>query len=129
MVENARRAGRSWLRPRRLLAVAALCVLLGLGLIAFGWFPQERVRLLVEKRMREAIGPRSRVGAVSIAPGPPPKRGKGGKNGKGGKEAAPRVPADVMLPVPDEGSWDAVIDDLAASLPALAGVAGKEPRS
>ena len=31
MVENARRAGRSWLRPRRLLAVAALCVLLGGG--------------------------------------------------------------------------------------------------
>src|SRR5262245_24314977 len=69
MVENERRAGRKWLRPRRLLAVAALCILLGLGLLATGWFPQERVRLLVERRMREAIGPRSRIGALHVVPG------------------------------------------------------------
>jgi hypothetical protein len=69
MVENTGRAGRSWLRPRRILAIAALCVLLGLGLLAVGWFPQERVRLLVERRMREAIGPRSRVGALHVVPG------------------------------------------------------------
>ena len=69
MVENGGRVSRSWLRPRRVLAVAALCLLLGLGLLAAGWFPQERVRLLVERRMREAVGPRSRVGALHVVPG------------------------------------------------------------
>jgi outer membrane protein insertion porin family len=69
MVETSRRFVRTWLRPRRLLAVAALCLLLALGLLAAGWFPQERVRLLVERRMREAIGPRSRIGALHVVPG------------------------------------------------------------
>ena len=70
--------------------------------------------------------PRSRVGAVSTVAAPPAKRGK---NGKKDKDAALRVPADVLLPVPPGGSWDPVIDDLVASLPALGGAAGKEPRS
>lgn len=69
MVETTRRTARTWLRPRRVLAVAALCLLLGMGLLALGWFPQERLRLLVERRMREAIGPRSRVGALHVVPG------------------------------------------------------------
>jgi hypothetical protein len=68
--------------------------------------------------------PRSRVGAVSTAPPPPAKRGKNGK-----KDPGPRVPADVLLPVPPGGSWDALIDELAACLPALAGAAVKESRA
>src|SRR5262245_37363633 len=69
MRESGGRVGRTWLRPRRILAVAALCLLLGLGLFATGRFPQERVRLLVEDRLREAIGPRSRIGALHVVPG------------------------------------------------------------
>jgi hypothetical protein len=49
--------------------------------------------------------PRSRVAAVVESQ---PRR-------------APRVPADVMLRVPADGSVEALIDELAASLPALAG--------
>jgi hypothetical protein len=67
--------------------------------------------------------PRSRVGAVQPAP---PGRGKK-------KDAAPRLPADVLLPAPaagaSAGAWDALIDELAASLPALAGAATKGPRA
>ncbi len=69
MVETSTHARGTWLRPRRLLAIAALCLLLGLGLVAAGWFPQERLRLLVEKRIQESIGPRSRVGALHVVPG------------------------------------------------------------
>ena len=63
--------------------------------------------------------PRSRVGAILTAP--PGRRGK--------KDAAPRVPADVLLPVRGAASWDALVDDLAAKLQSLAGAASKEPRS
>ena len=81
--------------------------------------------------------PRSRVGAVAPAPPAPAKRGKGGGSKKEKDAAAARVPADVLLPLPprgasagaSDGSWEAVIDELAAALPALGGVAGKEPRS
>ena len=69
MAQTSTHAGRRWLRPRRLLAIAALCIVLGLGFLAAGWFPQERVRLLVERRMREAVGPRSRIGALHVVPG------------------------------------------------------------
>jgi hypothetical protein len=73
--------------------------------------------------------PRSRVGAVLTAAPPPAKRGKNGKSSKTSKEAPPRVPADVMLSVPPSGSWEAVLDELAASLPALGGADAKGPRS
>ena len=43
--------------------------MLALGLLAAGWFPQDRLRLLVERRMQEAIGPRSRIGALHVVPG------------------------------------------------------------
>ena len=69
MAETSRRSVRTWLRPRRALAVGALCLLLALGLLAAGWFPQDRLRLLVERRMQEAIGPRSRIGALHVVPG------------------------------------------------------------
>jgi hypothetical protein len=49
--------------------------------------------------------PRSRVGAILASP----------------SSRAPRVPADVILKLPARGSTDALIDELAANLPALAG--------
>lgn len=68
-METSTHPRRTWLRPRRLLAIGALVLLLTLGLVAAGWFPQERLRMLVESRMREAIGPRSRIGALHVVPG------------------------------------------------------------
>jgi electron transfer flavoprotein len=65
-----------------------------------------RVVLSVGARATTVAGtPRSRIGAVVAAPAPRQQRS----------------PADVMLIVPASGSTDAVIDDLAASLAALAG--------
>lgn len=58
-------------RPRRrwLLAALLLCALLGVGLLLSGWFPQERLRLLAERQIRQAIGPGSRIGALHVVPG------------------------------------------------------------
>jgi outer membrane protein insertion porin family len=46
-----------------------LCVLLGVGLLLSGWFPQGRLRLLAERQIRQAIGPGSRIGALHVVPG------------------------------------------------------------
>ena len=46
-----------------------LCALLGVGLLLSGWFPQERLRLLAERQIRQAIGPGSRIGALHVVPG------------------------------------------------------------
>ncbi|MET0556674.1 MAG: translocation/assembly module TamB domain-containing protein, partial [Vicinamibacteria bacterium] len=46
-----------------------MCVLLGVGLLLSGWFPQERLRLLAERQIRQAIGPGSRIGALHVVPG------------------------------------------------------------
>jgi len=55
--------------------------------------------------------PRSRVGAILASP----------------SSRAPRVSADVMLKLPARGSTDALIDELAANLPALAGGTTEKP--
>src|SRR4051812_35370754 len=44
--------------------VAALCVLL----LAFGLFPQEWLRRIVESKLRTAIGERSRIGHLHLEP-------------------------------------------------------------
>ena len=56
-------------RRRWLLGALVLCVLLGVGLLLSGWFPQERLRLLAERQIRQAIGPGSRIGALHVVPG------------------------------------------------------------
>ena len=56
-------------RRRWLLGALVLCALLGVGLLLSGWFPQERLRLLAERQIRQAIGPGSRIGALHVVPG------------------------------------------------------------
>jgi outer membrane protein insertion porin family len=56
-------------RRRSLLGALLLCALLAMGLLLSGWFPQERLRLLAERQIRQAIGPGSRIGALHVVPG------------------------------------------------------------
>jgi outer membrane protein insertion porin family len=56
-------------RRRWLLGALVLCALLGVGLVLSGWFPQERLRLLAERQIRQAVGPGSRIGALHVVPG------------------------------------------------------------
>jgi outer membrane protein insertion porin family len=65
--KSPRRAHPS--QRRWILAALLLCILLGVGLLASGWFPQERLRLLAERQIRQAIGPGSRIGALHVVPG------------------------------------------------------------
>jgi outer membrane protein insertion porin family len=60
---TADRARRRW---RRVGTLAVL--LLGLGAVAFGLFPQEPLRRLAERRLREALGPESRMGSLHVVP-------------------------------------------------------------
>src|SRR5690348_16920516 len=60
---------RTRMRRRWLLGALVLCILLGIGLLASGWFPQERLRLLAERQIRQSIGPGSRIGALHVVPG------------------------------------------------------------
>ena len=67
-----------------------------------------RIVLAVGGRPAAISGtPRSRVGAVLAAATP----------------RSPRIPADVLLRLPATGPADAVIDELAASLPSLVAAA------
>jgi outer membrane protein assembly factor BamA/autotransporter translocation and assembly factor TamB len=59
---------RSSRKRRSLLAAGAVLAFI-LVVFFFGWFPQAPVRRLVEARLRSALGPRARVGAVHVVPG------------------------------------------------------------
>ncbi len=59
---------RSSRKRRSLLAAGAVLAFI-LVAFFFGWFPQAPVRRLVEARLRSALGPGARVGAVHVVPG------------------------------------------------------------
>src|SRR5262249_44470433 len=59
------RPQRRWLKAL-LWALAPLT--LGAGLFAFGIFPQEALRTFVETRLRQALGPESRLGGLHLLP-------------------------------------------------------------
>jgi outer membrane protein assembly factor BamA/autotransporter translocation and assembly factor TamB len=60
------RIGRIVLRT---LAIGAGIVVLCLLLIALGLFPQEWLRSIVERQVRTALGPQSRIGRMHVVPG------------------------------------------------------------
>jgi len=53
---------------KRLLLSACLLIAVALGCVAFGWFPQELVRRVVEERLRAAIGPNARIAGLHVVP-------------------------------------------------------------
>src|SRR5689334_9195918 len=44
-------------------------LLLAIGLLAFGFFPQDPLRHLLESRLRAALGPDAHVGRLHVVPG------------------------------------------------------------
>ncbi len=54
---------------RRVVFIVLAAVGAILALVAAGWFPQEPVRAFVEKQLRAAMGPGSRVGSLHVVPG------------------------------------------------------------
>jgi outer membrane protein assembly factor BamA/autotransporter translocation and assembly factor TamB len=54
---------------RRVLLALVLLGVVALAIVALGLFPQDPVRRLVESRLRAALGPGARVGALSVVPG------------------------------------------------------------
>ena len=54
---------------RRVLLGLVLLGVVALALVALGLFPQDPVRRLVASRLRAALGPGARVGALSVLPG------------------------------------------------------------
>ena len=61
-----RRARRRWVR---LLLAFGLAAALLIGLLAAGLFPQEPLRRFVERRLREALGPATRLDHLHVVPG------------------------------------------------------------
>jgi outer membrane protein insertion porin family len=55
-------------RLRRVLVVGAALATVAILLLGFGLFPQEPVRRLVESRLRDAVGPGSRLGRLDLTP-------------------------------------------------------------
>ncbi len=66
MLTSPATTSRAWVR--RVLGVGAALAVLAVCLIGFGLFPQEPVRRLAEARLREAVGPGSRVGGLRVVP-------------------------------------------------------------
>jgi outer membrane protein insertion porin family len=56
-------------RLRRGLAVTTLLLVVALGLLLAGWFPQEPLRRLAEAKLREALGPGAHIGRLRVVPG------------------------------------------------------------
>jgi translocation and assembly module TamA len=53
---------------RRGIVLLACLVLLTITALALGWFPQEPLRRVVEKRIRAAVGPQARLGHLVVRP-------------------------------------------------------------